>query len=92
MCTVTNTLATPRSIVDLSITKTDNGLDQIAGGDTFTYTITVDNLGPDDPSGPVTVTDELPAGLVFVSFPANCNQAGQTLVCDIDPADVQVER
>ena len=51
LCTVTNTLEDPDGddpdgAVDLSITKTDNGLEQIAGGATFDYTITVDNLGP----------------------------------------------
>jgi uncharacterized repeat protein (TIGR01451 family) len=90
-CTITNTLKDPDGAVDLSITKTDNGLDQIAGGDSFDYTITVDNLGPGDPTGPVTVTDELPVGLTFVSFPANCDQLDQTLTCDIDPADMQVD-
>ena len=62
-------MKTPRGIVDLSITKTDNGLDQVAGGDSFDYTITVDNPGDVDPTGAVTVTDELPAGLQFVAFP-----------------------
>ncbi|HEX3088025.1 MAG TPA: hypothetical protein VHQ23_05175 [Ilumatobacteraceae bacterium] len=91
LCTVTNTLKNVDGAVDLSITKTDNGLDQVAGGDSFDYTITVDNLGPGDPSGAVTVTDLLPAGLTFVDAPANCTPSGQTLACDIDPADVQVD-
>jgi uncharacterized repeat protein (TIGR01451 family) len=35
-------------------------------GDTITYTVTVTNAGPDDATG-VQVTDQLPAGLSFVS-------------------------
>ena len=75
-CTVTNTLKNVDGAVDLSITKTDNGLDQVAGGDSFDYTITVDNLGPGDPSGAVTVTDLLPAGLTFVDAPAQLHTIG----------------
>jgi uncharacterized repeat protein (TIGR01451 family)/LPXTG-motif cell wall-anchored protein len=78
--------------VDLVITKTDDGVTKIAGGPPFAYTITVDNLGPRDASTtePVTVTDQLPAGFDFVTFPANCTAAGQVLTCDIAPADLQV--
>ena len=87
-CDVTN-LADP---VDLAITKTDDGQSHVAGGAPFDYTITVDNLGQRDASGtdPVTVTDRLPAGLEFVDYPSNCTPSGQDLVCDIDPADLQV--
>ncbi|MDP9463877.1 MAG: DUF11 domain-containing protein, partial [Actinomycetota bacterium] len=87
-CRVTN----DDDSVDLVITKSDDGLVKVAGGPAFDYRITVDNLGPFDalPSDPVTVTDELPAGLTFVSFPENCTAVGQTLTCDLDPADLQV--
>ena len=78
--------------VDLVLTKSDDGLVKVAGGDSFDYTITVQNVGTGNLSvdAPVTVTDELPNGLVFVAFPANCAQAGQTLTCSIDPADLDV--
>ena len=78
--------------VDLVITKADDGSEPVAGGPSFDYTITVDNLGPRDATGidPVTVTDQLPVGLEFVSFPANCTAVGQTLTCDLSPADLQV--
>lgn len=87
-CNVTN-VADP---VDLSITKTDDGQSHVAGGAPFNYTITVDNLGPRDATStdPVTVTDRLPAGLEFVAYPSNCTPTGQDLVCDINPADLQV--
>jgi uncharacterized repeat protein (TIGR01451 family) len=76
--------------VDLALTKSDDGLVKMAGGDSFDYTITIENVGSGNVAldAPVTVTDDLPAGLVFVSFPANCAQAGQTLTCSIDPADL----
>lgn len=46
---------------DLAITKTD-GLDQVNQGETLTYTIEVNNNGPDDVIG-ATVTDAFPADL-----------------------------
>ncbi|MEA3184560.1 MAG: large repetitive protein, partial [Ilumatobacteraceae bacterium] len=79
--------------VDLVITKSDDGMPHDAGGPAFDYTITVDNLGPRDATGidPVTVTDQLPAGLEFVAFPTPaCSAVGQVLTCDISPADLQL--
>ena len=66
--------------LDLAITKTDDGLVKVAGGDSFNYTITVDNLGPRDAraSEVVTVTDRLPVGFEFVlPLPAGCTSLGQ---------------
>jgi len=51
---------------DLSITKTDNDFEVVAGGAPFDYTIEVTNAGPSDADN-VVVTDTLPAGLTFVS-------------------------
>src|SRR5262249_56168373 len=50
---------------DLALTKT---VDQPTAsvGDTVTFTVTLANHGPDAATG-VQVTDELPAGLTFVS-------------------------
>ncbi|MCB0966650.1 MAG: hypothetical protein KDB37_07425, partial [Ilumatobacter sp.] len=82
-CTITN-VAQP---VDLAITKNDDGITAIAGGAPFDYTITVQNVGTRDADlgEDITVVDELPLPLQWVSFPDNCEQAGQTLTCDIDP-------
>jgi len=52
-------------VADLSVTKTDN-VDPVPQGGTVTYTIEVENLGPSSATG-VVVTDNLPAGLVFVA-------------------------
>ena len=55
--------ATP--IADLSLTKTvDNSSPNV--GDTVTFTVTINNSGPDNATG-VIVTDVLPAGVTFVS-------------------------
>jgi uncharacterized repeat protein (TIGR01451 family) len=78
--------------LDLSIAKSVDAGPHVAGGAPFDYTITVDNVGPRDVdvSEVVTVTDQLPAGLSFVGFPANCDATGQTLTCIIDPALLHV--
>ena len=63
----------------------------VAGGPSFDYTITVDNLGPRDASigEPVTVTDQLPAGFDFV-FLGELQAIGQAVTCNVNPADLQV--
>ena len=85
---VTCTIINDDEPIDLEITKDDGGFEAVAGGAPFDYTISVRNIGTRDAdlSEPVTVTDELPIGLVWVSFPATCEQNGQTLTCDIDPS------
>lgn len=57
-------IVTPNA-TDLSVTKTVNNAAPILG-DNVTYTVTVTNNGPSAASG-VQVTDQLPAGLTFVS-------------------------
>jgi uncharacterized repeat protein (TIGR01451 family) len=69
---------------DLSITKED-APDPVAVGDEITYTLTVSNAGPNDATG-VTVTDELPAEVTFVSVDASqgsCDESGGTVACDL---------
>ncbi len=88
MCVVTN----DDRPVDLQLTKTDGGASAVAGGGSFDYTLTIDNVGTRDADlgEAVVVTDQLPAGMTFVAFPTNCSVAGQTLTCTLDPADLQV--
>ncbi|WP_456284871.1 hypothetical protein [Microbacterium sp. JZ101] len=73
--------------VDLLLTKDDGGVTAEAGQE-FDYTITVANIGSRDADAdePVTVTDRLPDGMVFVSGPDGCSADGQTVTCAVDPA------
>ena len=89
---VTCILTNQHDPIDFSITKVVGTKVNVAGGTPFHYTITVDNLGPRDAevTDNVKVTDQLPAGLEFVSVPDNCTPVGQTLTCVIDSADLQV--
>lgn len=63
--------------VDLSITKTDNQAQYIAGSN-VTYTIVVKNTGPFGAQG-VTVADPLPAGITSASW--TCGSATGGAVC-----------
>ncbi|HEY0391495.1 MAG TPA: hypothetical protein VGC63_07295 [Solirubrobacterales bacterium] len=64
---------------DLAISKVDSP-DPIAVGSTLTYTIQVQNLGPDVATG-VTVTDQLPKGVDFVSASSQCALSGRRVTC-----------
>jgi uncharacterized repeat protein (TIGR01451 family)/fimbrial isopeptide formation D2 family protein len=57
---VTNT-----AVSDLSVDKSHSG--DFAAGAQGTWTVTVTNQGPDDEPAGLTVTDDLPAGITFVS-------------------------
>lgn len=65
---------------DLQITKSVSSSTAKAG-DVVTYTLTITNLGPNDASG-VTITDSLPAELIFSSCTATaggtCSSQGGT--------------
>jgi uncharacterized repeat protein (TIGR01451 family) len=72
--------------VDLAITKSD-APDPVALGSDLTYTLTVTNNGPDASTGS-TVTDPLPAGVVFVSATpsqGSCSETGGTVTCELGP-------
>lgn len=78
--------AAPAGSTDLSIAKTDSP-DPVNVGSTLTYTIQVQNLGPNAASG-VTVTDQLPKGVDFVSAIATsgqCAHKGKKVTCDLGP-------
>lgn len=78
---------TPGSVTDLVLTQTDNPdpatLDPNNPDAVYTYTLTVLNNGP-DPATNVVVTDNLPAGVTFVSATASAGgtatQAGADVV------------
>ena len=88
VCVVTN----DDSPVDLQLVESDGEASASAGGSPFDYTLTIDNVGTRDADlgEPVSVTDILPAGLVFASVPSNCAIDGQKLTCLLDAADLQV--
>jgi uncharacterized repeat protein (TIGR01451 family) len=84
-------------VLDLAVTKSDGGAEPVAGdGNSFTYTITVDNLGPSDAGTAATVTDTLPAGVSFVAFgtlPDGVDCAppvAGVFTCTVDAALLQV--
>ena len=76
--------ATARRSVDLAIGKQVSG-PFVAGRDA-TYLLTVTNNGPSDSTGPIVVTDPVPAGTTFVS--AN----GPTWSCDLAAGQVTCTR
>ena len=69
---------------DLSIDKSD-GADPVTVGTQLSYSIAVANAGPDAATG-VTVTDELPNQLDFVSATPTqgaCDEKGKKITCDL---------
>jgi uncharacterized repeat protein (TIGR01451 family) len=75
-------MAAKTGTADLAITKTDSP-DPVTAGTALTYTIGVQNLGPDAASG-VTVTDQLAKGVDFVSATASagtCARKGRQVTC-----------
>jgi uncharacterized repeat protein (TIGR01451 family) len=69
---------------DLSIAKTHTG--NFTPGQNASYDLQVDNAGPSDATGPVTVTDPLPAGETFVSAVGTgwvCTDAGRDVTCQL---------
>ena len=81
--TVTVTSSLHARQPNLSILK--DGPAQVATGDTFSYTVTVANAGP-DPARVVTVTDPLPSGVSFVAATpsvGSCTEASGTVSCPL---------
>jgi uncharacterized repeat protein (TIGR01451 family) len=76
--------AAPTGSADLKIAKTASASSVQVGG-ALTYTIAVENLGPDTATG-VTVTDPLPNSVKYASATTtagSCALQGQKLVCAI---------
>ena len=81
-----NTATDPTTIIagpDLTITKSHAG--NFTQGQTGAYTLTVSNTGGSPTSGSVTVTDNVPVGLVPTSAAGTgwtCNIAAQGVICN----------
>ena len=65
------------AMADLSITKLGAPDPVFSGGPDLTYTITVENAGPDPATG-VTLSDTLPAGVTFQSASSTIGQCDPT--------------
>ena len=84
MCLAAVSIAGPTDTSDLRIAKAASP-DPIAAGSTLTYTIQVQNLGPDPATG-VVVSDSLAQGVDFVSATASqgsCTHKGKIVRCDL---------
>jgi len=66
---------------DLSVSKSD-APDPAVAGEPLTYTLDVDNNGPDIALD-VVVTDTLPAGVSFVSGSPGCSASGSIVTCEL---------
>jgi fimbrial isopeptide formation D2 family protein/uncharacterized repeat protein (TIGR01451 family) len=74
----------PSGLADLSVVKTHQG--QAHVGDDLAFDLAVHNDGPSD-AEKVVVTDELPAGLDYVSAEGDgwtCAEASRTVTCQLD--------
>jgi uncharacterized repeat protein (TIGR01451 family) len=71
---------------DLSVSKTANA-NSVTVGDNITYTIVVTDAGDGSATG-VVITDNLPAGVSFVSVtPDSCGHAEGVVTCEPDTLD-----
>lgn len=74
------TVQTP--FIDLAIEKSHSGNFRV--GENATYTLIVRNVGMLPTTGPITVTDNLPNGLTYVSATGSgwvCSASGQAVTC-----------
>jgi uncharacterized repeat protein (TIGR01451 family) len=81
--TETTTIAATPELADVRIAKT--GPAEARTGDTITYTIQVDNLGPSTATD-VTISDDLPGGVAYVSATTTsgaCAAVGNRVDCDL---------
>jgi uncharacterized repeat protein (TIGR01451 family) len=82
--TVECTFVNRRIEADLSISKSDSP-DPVLAGQTLTYTVTVNNAGPDMAQN-VVVMDTLPSGVTFVSATpdqGSCSEGGGVITCNL---------
>jgi uncharacterized repeat protein (TIGR01451 family) len=64
---------------DLELTVVDSP-DPVAAGTQLTYTLAVDNAGP-NPATSVRITDTLPAGVTYASGSTGCSEAAGVVTC-----------
>ena len=86
MCVAAAGVSAPKETgsSDLKVTKTD-GPDPVGLGSPLTYTIRVENLGPDAATG-VVVTDSVPKDVDFVSATSTqgkCTAKGKKVTCEL---------
>jgi uncharacterized repeat protein (TIGR01451 family) len=73
-----------RPLSDLSVTK--DAPASVRAGHQLTYTINYANDGPTDSANPNVVTDELPAGVAYVSDTGSCDTTNlPQLSCEVGP-------
>jgi uncharacterized repeat protein (TIGR01451 family) len=77
-----STITTPVQVLDVAIAKSHTG--NFVVGQNGSYTLTVTNVGNLATTGGLTVTDNLPAGLAFVSASGtgwSCSASGSAVTC-----------
>jgi uncharacterized repeat protein (TIGR01451 family)/fimbrial isopeptide formation D2 family protein len=81
-----NTVSDPSPVAplaDLAVVKRAQGSGTVVAGSTQPFDLTVSNLGPTEDPGPLTIHDQLPSGLAFVSATGigwTCSVAGSPTV------------
>jgi uncharacterized repeat protein (TIGR01451 family) len=71
----------PSANADLQLSKVASVTTAVVG-EQFTYTVTVDNVGPDAANN-ITIVDTLPAEVTYISGPGACSEAGGIVTCII---------
>lgn len=79
--TSNTTSTTINGLADLSLAKVGSP-DAVLPDQNITYNLTVTNNGPSDASG-VTLTDNLPSNVSFVSASPVCSLGGSTVTCSL---------
>lgn len=81
VCTANfSSIVAPEETADLSVTKSASP-GTVTVGETVTYTLTVENRGPDETVG-VQLTDILPGGVTPVSASSECAVTSGRVVCN----------
>ena len=86
----TSTETTVDPVADLSITQSDDP-DPVVSGELLTYTLTVQNAGPQSATG-VQLIDDLPPGVAFESATpsqGSCSQSSGTVECALGTVDAE---